>query len=111
MANDFVEAMADFRTERPITHTLAIPLGLKDPSATTSDVGLILNRAITGILSSACQCNLVPAYVGAPRVLTADPLSHLYTLAVQARDARTSADRRAALDALERAALALGGTP
>ena len=34
---------------------------------------------------------------------------HLHTLAVQARDARTSADRRAALDALERAALALGG--
>ena len=36
---------------------------------------------------------------------------HLHILAVQARDARTSADRRAALDALERAALALGGTP
>jgi hypothetical protein len=37
--------------------------------------------------------------------------SQLHELARAARDARTSADRRAALDALERAALALGGTP
>ncbi|BBN95721.1 tetratricopeptide repeat domain protein [Deinococcus grandis] len=40
-----------------------------------------------------------------------EAVEQVHAFAVQARDARTSADRRAALDALERAALALGGTP
>ena len=39
-----------------------------------------------------------------------EAVEQVHTLAVQARDARTSADRRAALDALEQAALALGAS-
>lgn len=64
--NDYLEAMRDAKTERPITHVLTIPVGMVHPNASESDVLLLLNRAITGIMHSACQCNLVPAYIGHP---------------------------------------------
>ncbi|GGM39717.1 hypothetical protein GCM10008956_15210 [Deinococcus arenae] len=62
-------------------------------------------------VAAEAELGRIQRHVVREYVKLADERGALFTLAVQARDARTSADRRAALDALERAALALGGTP
>ncbi|MFC6659397.1 hypothetical protein [Deinococcus multiflagellatus] len=66
---NFHEAMQDLKTERPITHVITIPSGMVAEQPSQGDLGLLLNRAVSGLMHAACAANLVPAYIGQPSIL------------------------------------------
>lgn len=73
MSGDFAQGLADATTERPITHVITIPLGLVSEAPSQSDLLLLVNRAVRGLLMSACTTNLVPAYIGMPSIDPVQP--------------------------------------